>query len=654
MLRKNRYTTIAYFLTILFCTASILFPQDSTKTYELKEITVSGIEFINPKPIVELKRELIKKADAKSVADLAKFFPALKLQVNSRGESQIFLRGYGVRQLALFFDGVPLPVAWDNRIDLSLVPTNALGSVVISNGTPSVLFGANTLGGVIAITSVTPDTADELRNFSYFYGTNNSHDIKFNYSGTAGKMSYLFSLGYEKSDEYSLPHSVKEYYNNSSFRLNSDYKRFNGFGKVLFKFSGVSQTSMSISLIDADKGVPPEIEVGKPRFWRYPLWRKLTFILNGKHDLFDSLQKLEYALSLTGFRMNIEQYKDEFYSILEDKEDNKDFSVYGRTAYSNYLTNSSTLKIALSGLNAFHKESFLSDPVEKIYSQYVFSIGAEYEYHTSKYTFLTGVSMDNQFTPLTGDKPKRDGELKLNFETELTHFFSDNFSAQLGIGKKSRFPTLRELYSGALGRFVPNPDLKSEDVYTIETNWKMGSDLYSINASVFYSLLTNGIQRISLPEKQFKRVNKSKIRTWGGEVSSRFHLKNNLDLKLNISYLNSFAENESGSFTDTLEYKPCFIAGMQMTYMPLADLNINFEANFVGEEFGLKEGSEYFQKLPSYAIVNFRISYYFELFERTGLEMFIRVNNFFDKLYYTQWGLPEKGREILFGLKFNY
>ena len=38
----------------------------------------------------------------------------------------------------------------------------------------------------------------------------------------------------------------------------------------------------------------------------------------------------------------------------------------------------------------------------------------------------------------------------------------------VGMSRKVRFPSLRELYSGALGRFVPNPNLKPEVLGALE------------------------------------------------------------------------------------------------------------------------------------------------------------------------------------------
>ncbi len=641
-------------LIILVISGKVLFAQDTTKTYKLKEITVSGSELINPKPVSLLKYDLITKSDAKSVAEVSKFIPSLKLQVNSRGESQIFLRGYGVRQLALFFDGTPMPVPWDNRIDLSLVPTNALNSISISGGTPSVLFGAKTMGGLIALESFIPSAANKIKNVYYVFGSNDSHELKLNYSGISGLFSYVFSFGYEKSGEYKLPANTSDFYSGKDIRLNTDHQRFNGFVKIIQKFSEFSQLSLSASIVDAEKGVAPEYNVKKPRFWRYPLWRKLTLILNGKHQLFNTFHTLDYAVSLSGFKMKINQYTDATFSELDDVENNNDIVLYGRALYTGFLSYSSVLKISASNLNSVHVENFLTDPDDKIYSQNVFSFGTEYEYHTLKNTFLAGAGLDWQTTPETGGKIKRQAESKINFKTGLTHYFTDDFSTQLIFGKKSRFPTLRELYSGALGRFVPNPGLKSEDVYNFETNFSYAFLNNEIKISLFYSLLSNGIERITLPGKQFKRVNKDKIRTWGTELALQLNPEKELNVNLNISYLNSFAKNEKGKFADTLEYKPRLIANAQIDYKFIKNFDFVFEANFIGEEYGLKEGSIYFQKLPSYLIVNSRVSYNFFLNKSMPMEIFFRVNNLLDKLYFTQWGLPEKGRELLMGLKIKF
>ncbi len=640
---------------IFFFVVSSLSAQDSTKTYKLKEITVSGKEFVEPKSISIINKSIITNSDANSVSEIAKYIPSIKLQTNSRGESQFFLRGYGVRQLALFFDNVPLAIPWDNRIDLSLIPTGSLSSITVYGGVPSVLFGANTLGGVISVKSFVPVKNQNGRNMTIQLGSNNSQKYGGSYSGNIKAFSYLASFSYDKSNDYNLPNSIKDAYTGSGVRLNSDHKKFAGFVKLNYNFTHSSQVGLSTSYINAVKGVPPETDVHKPRFWRYPLWQKLTFILNGNHNLNSKIGRLKYALSLTKFNMKIDQYKDKSYTSIDDNEEDNDLTFYGRVVYSIFFSSSSMLNFSASGLNSTHKEKLLSsNKIEDTYSQNTLSAGSEYEFHQKKFSFLLGVGLDNQSTPKTGNKPKQENETAVNFETKFDYFFAGGISTQLVFGKKSRFPTLRELYSGALGRFVPNPNLKSEDAYNLESNWKYILNKNKFNLSFFYSLLYNGIQRITLPGKQFKRINKDQIRTWGVEFSSNFVLTKKINIDFNFSYLNSFAKNKNGEFHDTLEYKPRVISGFLLNYIIVNNLNLGFEANYIGKEFGLKEGSEYFQKLPDYFLLNFRISYIYEISQNTNMEAFFRVNNLFDKLFFTQWSLPEPGRQFQFGLKLNY
>ena len=55
-------------------------------------------------------------------------------------------------------------------------------------------------------------------------------------------------------------------------------------------------------------------------------------------------------------------------------------------------------------------------------------------------------------------------------------------------------------------------------------------------------------------------------------------------------------------------------------------------------------------KIPDYFILNFRLSYNYNINDKIMIQPFIRINNVFDKLYYTQWGLPEPGRQFWAGI----
>ena len=96
----------------------------------------------------------IAGADAPTIDGALRRIAGLHLQTNSRGETLAYLRGAGERQVAVYFDGALLNVPWDNRIDLSLVPSEVVGEIMVSKGAPSVLYGTNVLGGALNMTSI--------------------------------------------------------------------------------------------------------------------------------------------------------------------------------------------------------------------------------------------------------------------------------------------------------------------------------------------------------------------------------------------------------------------------------------------------------------------------------------------------------------------
>jgi outer membrane cobalamin receptor len=84
-------------------------------------------------------------------------------------------------------------------------------------------------------------------------------------------------------------------------------------------------------------------------------------------------------------------------------------------------------------------------------------------------------------------------------------------------------------------------------------------------------------------------------------------------------------------------------------YNLTAHLGSMLEVSYAGQEYALREGNPYFQRLPEHVLVNFWFEYITDITGGAKLELSIRVNNLFDKLYYSQWGLPEAGRSFVIG-----
>ncbi len=630
---------------------------DSVKTYNLEEITIKSGLVLEPKSITLIEPGQLEKSDAGSVTEIGKFVPSVKTQNNSRGESLFYLRGSSERQLTLFFDGVPLNIPWDQRIDLSLVPTDAVGELSVSKGIPSVVYGANTIAGVLNINS--KSFTGSAGKMSAQLGENGNQLYSGHIMGGNNTMSYLLSGSYKNQDTYKLPDSFSSPDNPGTTRVNSYLKSLSLFAKLDYKYSETSNVSFSANVIDSEKGVPPEIDVRKPRYWRYPQWLKYGFSINGTHNFKSGLRSLlSYSFSAYKFNMQINQFTDASYTEIDDIEKDKDLVLYGRLIFTKFLNTNSLIKLSGSILNTTHDEQYRSaNFATDTYTQNLFSAGAEYEYIKSNIIIIAGVSLDGSANTHPQNSDDADPLLDYSLNGSLIYGLSEGVNFQINAGRKTRFPSLRESFSTGLGRFVINPDLKPEDAVSGEAGLSYKSGGIESNLNFFAILLQDGIVRETISagsETKFMRVNKEEIRTLGSEFDIQFNASESYSFNFHVTYMNSFAKNEDGEFKDTLEYKPNLIAGLNADVDLINNLNLVAEFNYVGKEFGLQEGELYFKELPDYLITNLRINYSWQLSESVILNTYVRVNNLFDNLYYTQWGLPEAGRQFFAGTSFEF
>lgn len=642
-----------YFIILFVFVSFNLFGQneDSLKTYKLKEISIEADKQLKTKLEINIDAREVEEADALNLSDIGRLIPSVKVQTNSRGETLYFIRGNGERQITLLFDGVPLNIPWDNRIDLSLIPSDVIESINIIKGIPSTTYGANSISGLVEINSLSLEDKSSVNKLSFKLGENNSQSYSGLYSNNLNPFSIMASIQYNKRDGFSLPSS---YISNSKVRVNSFSKSLNFFGKIGYYKNPRLKLNLTFAYNDAEKGVPPEDNVSNPRFWKYPLWKRYVINLNGEiHPSKSNTSKIIFSFSGTSVKTQIDQYKDINFTSIDDIEKGKDITYNGRIVYSSLISDNAMLKLSLSGYTSTHTENILSNNYqENIYRQNILSSNGELEYFLDKTTLVFGIAYDLSATPKTGDKPAKSSINDYGINIGMVHSFNESQSLRITYGRKARFPTLRESFSGALGRFVANPSLKAETAVTIEGGFRSVFTKGDFDAALFYTNLKDGIVRATLPGKQFMRINKDEVRTFGIETVTRYKFSDKLKAAFNFTWLNANAKNVSGEFKDTLEYKPRIISSLDISFFPTKKSQINLEFIYLGTQFGLKEGSLYFESLPDYLVTNVRAAYNFKI-SNYNMEVYARLNNLFDKLYFTQWGLPESGSEFWGGIKLN-
>lgn len=120
------------------------------KPYSLNEIVVEDQLREGGQSTTTIQRveaQAIERQDATDVSDLAALVPATHVQTNSRGQTILYFRNAGDRQVGQFFDGALLNIPWDNRVDISLIPASVIQEITVTKGVPSVRYGSTCSAG---------------------------------------------------------------------------------------------------------------------------------------------------------------------------------------------------------------------------------------------------------------------------------------------------------------------------------------------------------------------------------------------------------------------------------------------------------------------------------------------------------------------------
>lgn len=237
-------------------------PADSLREYDLGEVVVGGgaEEPVAPSTVQRIPLAAIDRLDAPSVASAARLVPAAHVQTNSRGETLVYLRGAGERQVALFFDGALLNVPWDNRVDLSLVPSGVVGGMTVAKGVPSVLWGANVLGGAVNMVSRGLEGDGLYGELSRQVGSEGFDQGATTLLGRRGGWSFAASAGRANRDGIAVPGDADLAFSQDAGgpRTNTDFEQFNVFGRVSYDLADEARIGVSVLHVSGEKGVAPE------------------------------------------------------------------------------------------------------------------------------------------------------------------------------------------------------------------------------------------------------------------------------------------------------------------------------------------------------------------------------------------------------------
>ena len=641
---------------------------DSLRSYELGEIVIGGedVEAVQATTMQRVSLASLVREDAAAVSEVARLIPSATVQTNSRGETLVYIRNAGERQVALFFDGALLNIPWDNRVDLSLVPTGMMGGMTVAKGVPSVHYGTNVLGGAVNVTSRSLGRTGTFTEATAMLGTVGQRQGVLTHLRRNGPFSFAGSIGYSTRDAMALPGEVDLPYSQRSrdTRTNTDRELFNLFGRASYRLMSGGEVGVSLLHVDGEKGVAPESHldptVDRVRFWRYPLWRNTMLILNGTRPLGHG-GYLRGSVWGSRFVQRIDQFSDDAYRSLTDRQDDEDVTVGGRFQWLRPLGPGS-LTLSLNLLTSRHRQvdtgfdGEASPEPRQTYQQHVYSLGAEYDVAVSRpLSLIVGGSLDGIATPRTGDKPARDPTVDAGMMAGMVYQLGEGLAWKISAGRKVRFPTMRELFGDALNRFLVNPDLKPESSLLTETGLVLQREVVAGEVLAFLNRTFDTIDQrtVTVEERRLRqRINLEGSRVYGVEVVGKVQPVAPWSLEGHMTWMQTRGFNDAGPDRVLVE-KPEWLGTLTFVYNAARGLSLMGQAVYTGRAYGLDPDNE-LVGLPTSVVLNTRAAFrFFFPGKRVFGELFLRVDNLADTLTMPQLGLPGPGREFRGGMSVS-
>jgi len=421
-------------------------------------------------PVVEVGPAEIESRAPVTMTEVLTGLPSLGVRINSRGEAVLRLRGSEERQTAVFLDGAPLSVPWDGRVDLSALPAGIVDSVQIRPGAAPIEYGANAVLGVVDIR--TPAAmAPGLHSVRAEVGTQNGRSLGVTAGATTRDVDWLFRIGYRHvggeavSDRSVIPFGRVD----DGERVNTDLERVSLFVAAGSEFE---RGAMRLSLlsVDAERGIANAGHIdpsrGLPRYWRYPRWHFDQLTLNaGFEPTADS--ELRTTAWLQHFEQTIDQYRDDRYAALDGTQQDRD-RTFGARMVLEHDTGEVSFRWVGTGQQTRHvQQDSEYAPRRELprvsYQQNLYSIGVEADAAIGgDFDVSAAVSYDLATTPLTGGREPQEDLSAWAASVAGRWDAGEHWDVTATLGKRTRFPSLRELYGEALGQFVVNPGLRPE------------------------------------------------------------------------------------------------------------------------------------------------------------------------------------------------
>jgi iron complex outermembrane recepter protein len=655
---KKILTAAILILTVLECRAQTKTDTTSIsqKIYTLGEVNISATV-----DKTTVKSADMQKYNAKDVSSALRTLPSLVISENgSRNESTIYLRGFDLRSVPVFIDGIPVYVPYDGYVDLARFTTYDLAKIDVAKGYSSITYGANTIGGAINLVGMKPVERLEL-NAKMGVMSGKGYETNVNIGSNLGKM--YVQAGFSILQREFIPLSADF----DTTKLETDHRRDNSDNKdtkasikVGYTPNATDEYSINYLYSHGTKGNPVYLGTDKNtkvRYWQWPYWDKQSIYYISRTAI-GTKSDLKARAYIDQFKNKISSFDDNTYSTQTKASAfnsyYNDYTLGGNLEFASDWNTWNHLRFSLHAKNDNHTEHNDNEPVRH-FADNTYSLGFEDVFKPgNKLSLIPGMSYNLRNSLRAEDYNSTDKTISSYphnkndaFNAQLATYYkiSDTINLSFNIAYKSRFATMKDRYSYKMGTAIPNPDLLSETALNLElaSTIELGDKL-NFRPELFYSHLYNTIQLVSNVQEDLSQMQNTGESIFKGvDLSFVFQPVRVLNLYASYSYIQrKNISNPDILFTDVPNHK-LFVSA---EYTIVKKMFVNLSGEYDSDRNNASDGT---RVSPGYYVMNGQVSYHFSYYFTAE----IGVNNIFDRNYTIQEGYPEAGRNFYAALYFN-
>lgn len=595
-----------------------------------------------------------------------------------RAESQAAIRGFDSRQVTLNLDGIPIYLPYDGNIDLSRYLTADLSRIEVQKSLGSLLLGPNNMGGSINLVSRKPTKEFEG---SATVGTEIGRDGVFSKFGNVQVGSRIndqlfISAGISKvsNDDFPLSTDFKPVENSFTNKVEqpkgnrlhsgSDSQTINF--KAGYTPNETDEYVIGYHKVTGEKeaapyagtGVGLRPNQGKPAYWNWPQWDKQSLYFLSHTQLDKSYIKTR--LYHDDFDNRLVIHDDDTYRTVTGNKPGRsqyDDRVFGGSIEAGHQFDNQLLKASFHVKKDEHKERDLNnddrtfDNAWQTYQNEIYSFGLEDTIQLSHATKLTlGYRHDQyQVTKVDDGDPNTlpsDKQRANNFQIKAEHNLGEH-TLFGGISKKTRYASIKEIYSYRMGQAIPNENLGSESAlhYELGSLGKLGKVNYQAN--LFYSDIKDAIESVTLtsgPDSgKYQNQNVGTATHYGTELMINVPIGEQFRFDANYSYIDIELADKSLVSTRTPKHQ----ALLTLNWFANNDLDLAIDWEKKSKRQTDTDGT---RPTDGYGLWHFRAGYQInKTFSANAV-----LRNALDKNYQIYDGDPMMGRALLVNVNAKF